>query len=55
MKRIPDCSHKRAYETEEEAQEVAGDQMEQAEGLLLRVYRCEGCEMYHLTHKPKRF
>lgn len=55
MRRIPDCSHKQAYATEEEAQEVAEDQMSQTDGLSLRVYLCDGCSMYHLTHKPKRF
>lgn len=55
MWRIPDCSHKRAYETEEEAEQVAEHQMAQDENLSLRVYYCQRCSMYHLTHKPRRF
>lgn len=53
--RTPDCSHKQGYQTEEEAMEVAEDQMQRTEDLTLRVYLCQGCSMYHLTHKPKRF
>lgn len=52
---IPDCSHKKAYETEAEAKTVAEHQMAQDESLALRVYYCQRCSMYHLTHKPRRF
>lgn len=52
MTGAPDCSHKRAYESEYEAQRVAEHQMGKTPGLELRVYECDGCEKYHLTSKP---
>jgi len=55
MLRVADCSRKRGYETEREAEEVAGHQMGLHPGLVLRVYYCEMCWKYHLTSKPPRY
>lgn len=55
MQRVVDCSRKRAYSTEWEAAQVADHQMSLNPGLVLRVYCCDGCGSFHLTHKPRRF
>lgn len=55
MLRLVDCSRKQAYTTEWEAAEVAEHQMNLKPGLALRVYLCDGCGRYHLTHKARRF
>jgi hypothetical protein len=52
MRRFVDCSHKREYETEEEAEAVARHQMSLHPGLVLRVYYCENCWKFHLTSTP---
>lgn len=48
---MSDCSGKRGYRTEQEANEVAAHQMSLNPGLALRVYCCD-CGMYHLTKTP---
>lgn len=45
----------RAYDSEDEALEVAEYQMALTAGLELRAYFCEGCSRYHLTSKPQRY
>ena len=52
MHHVPDCSHKKAYETDERARQVAEHQMQKTAGLSLHVYSCEGCGRYHLTSRP---
>jgi hypothetical protein len=52
---IVDCSHKRRYESEQEARAVAEHQMSLNPGRVLRVYRCDRCWKYHLTSKPRRY
>jgi hypothetical protein len=47
-----DCSRKRAYPSRERAEEVARHQMELNPSRHLRVYHCDACFNYHLTHKP---
>jgi hypothetical protein len=49
---VPDCSHKKAYETEARAEQVARHQEQKTPGLSLRVYYCDGCGMHHLTSRP---
>jgi hypothetical protein len=55
MLSLADCSRKRRYPTEWEAEQVAEYQMSLNPGLILRVYYCAACGSYHLTHKPRRF
>jgi hypothetical protein len=52
---MADCSRKRRYETEREAEEVAEHEMGLNPGLVLRVYYCAICRAYHLTSKPRRY
>lgn len=53
--RTIDCTRKRAYQSHHDAEEVARHQMDVNFGLVLRVYQCDRCGMFHLTHKPRRF
>ena len=53
--RYVDCSQKRAYKTEREAEEVAAHQMSLHREKDLRVYECDQCYSYHLTSKPKHW
>ena len=55
MHSFTDCSHKNQYRTETEAERVADHQMSLRPGLQLRVYRCDSCQSYHLTSKPRRY
>lgn len=55
MQHVPDCSRKRSYPSEALADEVARHQMSLNPGLVLRVYFCDRCWSYHLTHKHQRF
>jgi hypothetical protein len=55
MRNYVDCSQKRQYQTETEAERVAEHQMSQNPGLQLRVYCCDTCQSYHLTSKPQRY
>lgn len=55
MRHYTDCSHKKQYRTEREAERVAEDQMSRNRGLQLRVYYCDNCLNYHLTSKPQRY
>ena len=55
MLQVADCSRKRSYSTEWEAEQAAEYQMSLNPGLVLRVYHCSSCGCYHLTHKPRRF
>lgn len=47
-----DCSRKRSYSSLARAEEVARHQMAVHRGRDLRVYHCDTCFNYHLTHKP---
>ncbi len=55
MRYNADCSRKRQYRTETEAERVAEHQMSLNRGLDLRVYYCDTCQSYHLTSKPQLY
>lgn len=49
-RRVKMCLKKNTYHSEAEAESVAQHQMF-ALGIYLRVYQCDYCGEYHLTHK----
>ena len=53
-RRLPRCRGKYSYPTEQDALQVRDKNLKRGTAPYLRVYSCDRCRYFHLTHKPIR-